>query len=49
MKHLLTYLLLLTATLILAAVTARDGYWSLTIACIAIGAWGTMKELDRRS
>lgn len=47
MKRALTFTLLLTATVILAVVTARDGYWLLTFACVLMIIRGILYELDR--
>lgn len=47
MKRALAFVLLLTATVILAVVTALDGYWLLTIACIVMIIRGILYELDR--
>lgn len=47
MKRALAFTLLLTGTVILAVITARDGYWLLTVACIAMIIRGILYELDQ--
>lgn len=47
MRRALAFILLLVASVILAVITALDGYWLLTIACIVMIIRGILIELDR--